>query len=326
VTASQTTGDLAERLNIRGDARTRWLQVDVDGRPPSGLFGEPLRQENSLLHRLFLEVEVQATDRITAGGLLRLSNEPDRVLRLGPDYFSRTEGSAFIAARWPSLSARLGFYRVHFTPLTLQRWDLDDIGLGGAQGGCAVCGGTAAGVLIKSLEELQSDITFEGGRLDGTVGLGLDWTVLYARPKEATLDQILNLGVFDETTFQYHQDLYAARVVLSQLHAPTLSFARLGASLQVIRDQEGNPECPTLPEAPLCWVLDQEAFGLDYRLPVGRRLVLDGEWLRAARQADARGDSVPTRWSNSFRITGDLIVLPERLVVKSAYLRLEDPI
>jgi hypothetical protein len=319
-------GELDERLSVSADARTRWLQVDVDGQAPSGLFGESLEQGTSLLHRLFVEVEARATDRIRAGGLLRLSNEPERILRLGPDYFSRPEGSVFIAAEWPSLRARAGYYQACFTPLTLMRWDLDDIGLGGTHGGCAVCSGASAGTLIESLEELGKELTFEGGRLDGTVGIGLDWSLLYARPREAALDEIPVLGVFDEETFQYHQDLYAARAVLSRLHAPSLTFDRLGASLLVVRDQAENPGCPTAPEAPLCRAIEQEAFGLDYRLPVGRRLVLEGEWLRTAHQADARGDSADTRWSNGFRITGVLTLKPKQLVVKSAYLRLEAPV
>ncbi len=312
---------LEGRVELTGDVRLRWLQSDVDGGVITGLYGEPLRQQTSFLHRFTLAVEGRLTDRLMAGGLIRISNEPDRVLALGPDYFSSSFGSAFIAAQWPAFEARGGYYPVHTTPLGLMRWDREDLGLGGSQRGCSVCGGASAGVLLESLEEIDDDLTFEGARVGGTVDrFDLDWMVLYARPQAATLDEVPGIGVFDEETFRYHQDLITGRLIFSRLHAPTLGFRRLGLAVYHVRDDPANPPCPTLPESPTCFAHEQSAFGVDIRLPLGRRLLAEGEWLRTAAREDARGDSLPVAWENGFRLTGELVILPERLRLNSAYL------
>ncbi len=313
---------IAGRLSATGDVRLRWQTIDTDGLL-TGLYGEPLVPGTSFLHRFYLEVSGQVTGRITAGGLLRVSNEPERVLALGPDYLSNQFGSAFLAAEWPAVALRAGYYRTHLTPFGLMRWDQEDLGLGGAQRGCSVCGGARAGILSESLEEIGPDLTFEGARAEGAIGaLDLDWSVLYARPHAATLDLVPGLGIFDEETYRYHQDLVAARAVHSRLHAPSLGFRRLGATFYHVRDDPENPPCPTLPEAAICSALEQSAAGADFRFPIGRRFVAAGEWLATAARPDARGDSLPVEWDHGLSLSGELVLWPEHLVLRSAYLYL----
>ncbi len=332
-----TRAEIGDRIKISGDVRTRWLQVDVDGPAISGLYGESLEPQTSLFHRLFLEVEGEVTKSITAGGLLRVSNEPESVLRLGPDYFSRPEGSAFVALRWRWLRARGGYYSAHLTPLTLMRWDLDDIALGGsARAGCA-CGGALAATIVESFEEPAPDLRFEGMRADGAVGESVDWSLLYARPREPVLEwELVTPPLFEPTTFQYHQDLYAGRVVLSRFHEPTMTFWRVGATVIHVRDDPGNrnPGCPAAEDFPLCFAMENTAFGLDAHLPIGHlslfdrlildRIIFEGEWLRNAHREDRRSPGTESLWANGVRATLGFELLSRKLSVESAYLRLED--
>jgi hypothetical protein len=319
-----------ERVTITGGTDVRWLQVDVDDRAPSGLFGESLEQGTTLLRRALVEITGAVNDNVTAGALLRLSNEPDAVLRLGPDFYGRPEGSAFASLRTRCARARVGYFPVHFTPLTLMRWDRDDLGLGGVQRGCGVCGGTASAVLIESLEEIRPELTFEGARLDGEIQDWIDWTAFYARPKPATRDEIPGLsGIFDPETFQYHQDLYGLRAVFSRLHLPTLTSRQIGVSVLHARDDPFNPFCPT--GDPLCHLFPAAQVtgaGLDLRCPVGKRILMEGEWLRTAARHDTRGGSSDslraTRWANGIRATAALSIIPNHVRVTSAYLRLEE--
>ncbi len=324
VIPNDAAAGIDDRITVTGDVRARWLQVDVDGPSLTGIYGEALKPQTSFFHRFFLTVEGQVNRHVTAGGLLRVSNEPDNVLLLGPHYFSRPEGSAFVAMRYGNVHGRIGYYDVHFTPLTLMRWDMADIALGGTQRACGVCGGTTAAVLIESLEEPGPDLTFEGARAGGTVGEGLDWTVLYARPKEATLDRVPGLPIFDEDTFQHHQDLYAGRAVYSQLHDASLTFRRVGATVMHVRDDPRNPGCPTVETDPLCFAMMNTAFGLDARVPIARFATLEGEWLRTAQRDDHRGDASRTRWSNGFRATAHAVLAARTIGVRLAYLRFEE--
>jgi hypothetical protein len=306
-------------LAYRGEVQVRWLQVDVDGRPPGGLYGEPLAQQTALQRRLLFELRAEIDRRLHAGGLLRLSNEPERVLVLGPDYYARPEGSAFIELTLAALRARAGYYTVHWTPLTLMRWDEADIALGGTQRGCACGGGAAAGVLVESLESIQPDLTLEGLRADGALGHGLDWTVLYARPIEAHIETVPELGILDTESFRYHRDLYAARLVGSRLHHPTLGFRRVGLTVLHVRDDPAHPDCPA-PTLAVCEALAHTAAGVDTRLPVGRHLLLEGEWLRTATRADTRGEAPDADWATAYRLTGLVRLAP--LTLASAWIHL----
>ncbi len=312
-----------DRLTFRGDARARWLQVDVDGQPPAGLFGEALAQQTTFLQRLILELEGQITDRISAGGLLRISNEPDDVLRLGPDYFAEPTGSAFVAFDLPHLRARAGYYRTHFSPLTLMRWDERDIALGGSQRGCGACGATTAGVLVASLEDIQADLLFEGARASGELGSAVDWTALYARPATANVDLVPELDILDHETFQYHRDLYAGRLDISRLHRPTFTFQRLGLMVMHYADDPLNPSCPAETTNETCFATQQTAVGFDYRYALGRRLVFEGEWVRSAYHTDHRHPDPLATWATGYRLTAELTLIPRQLRWEAAFIWLD---
>jgi hypothetical protein len=320
----------ADRVTITGRTDVRWLQVDIDDRAPSGLFGESLQQGTTLLRRALVEITGQVSDRVTAGAILRLSNEPDAVLRLGPDFYGRPEGSAFASVRTRFARARVGYFPIYFTPLTLMRWDVDDLGLGGVQRGCGVCGGATSAVLIESLEEIRSELTFEGARLDGGIGESIDWTAFYARPKAATRDETPGLaGIFDTETFQYHQDLYGVRAAFSRLHLPTLTSRQIGVTVLHARDDPFNPFCPA--DDPLCHLYPAAQVtgaGLDLRCPIGERILIEGEWLRTAARHDTRGESSDslraTRWASGVRAAAAFVVIPDHVRLASAYLRLEE--
>jgi len=307
-------------VTLHGDAIARWLQVDVDERAPEGLRGEALTQHATLLRRLRLDVTLPVNDAVTVVGRLRLSNEPDEVLRLGPDYLSRPEGSVAVIARGRRVSARAGFFPVAFTPFTLMRWDVADLGLGGSSSGCA-CAGATSGTLLESLEETAPELTFEGALAAGAVGDVLDWTVLYARPHEAVYEEILPLTP-DRETFQHHEDLYAARVVASRFDPAGARFQRVGVTVVHAREDDRNPPvCPGLPDEDLCRTHLATGFGADAVVPLGRRLVVQAEWQRTAHRASRHEDAAGARWANAFSAGTSVTVRMVDLDV--TWLRLE---
>ena len=66
----------------------------------------------------------------------------------------------------------------------LARANNSDLGLGGSAGGCG-CAGASTGTLLQLLEVVQPKLTFEGGRVDGSIWDTIDWTAFYARPHAA---------------------------------------------------------------------------------------------------------------------------------------------
>jgi hypothetical protein len=102
-----------------------------------------------------------------------------------------------------------------------------------------------------------------------------------------------------------------------------LTFRRFGATVLHARDDENNPPCPTVPELPLCWAIENTAFGLDTRYPIATRLVFEGEWLRTAHRADAREGGAAARWANGWRLTGEIRIVPEVVWLRTAFLRLQ---
>jgi hypothetical protein len=75
---------------------------------------------------------------------------------------------------------------------------------------------------------------------------------------------------------------------------------------------------------PICHAARTSAFGLDFYCPLGRRVVLDGEWLRTADREDVQEDAPDARWANGFRAAATVAVIPKRLHVDSAWLRFEE--
>jgi peroxiredoxin len=290
------------RIALHGRGRLRWMHIDTTGVGAAGANGEPLQPGASLRHRMELELSYEITPHLHAGGLIRLSNEGEMVLRSGPDYLSNGWGSLFIhheargslpVVRTYASSLVAGYYRTHMTPLTLMRWDEDDTPISGGQRaqGCGVCGGDAglAGFIrSESLEELSPDLALEGARWDLTLAGLLDIHALYARPQTphpADPAQCCDLSIDRNDTY-YHQDLYAARAV-SHLALPWTAepLEIAGTALAVIDDPD-NPSCVAtcMREASDARVLAADAW-----LPLPGMLALEGEFAASRWTPDKEG-------------------------------------
>ncbi|MBD3236956.1 MAG: redoxin domain-containing protein [Candidatus Eisenbacteria bacterium] len=257
-----------QKLSVHGRGRVRWMHIDTTStcrdKPcvgATGAYGEPLQPGAFLHHRLELELAYAISPRLTAGGLVWLSNEGTGVLRSGPAYLSNEMGSIFIRydmrADLPLLgrseaSLRGGYYDVAWTPLTMMRWDSDDTPISGGQrsSGCGVCGGEAgmAGFIrLESVETLGEELTFEGARLDLALGDRLSLTGLYARPhtRYPTRDERWRCctAEFDPDDAYYLQQIYAGRATahLSVPWSPDL--AELSATTVLTREDEENTPC-----------------------------------------------------------------------------------
>ncbi|MDD4857029.1 MAG: TlpA disulfide reductase family protein [Candidatus Krumholzibacteria bacterium] len=171
-------------FSFHGYQRIRLMAVDTRGSDAAGLYGEPLSPLNSVQYRLEIEASKRIAAHLRAGGLLRISSEGREVLESGPEYLGSEWGSAFAEYDAAGFRARLGYYSLSMTPLTVMRWDWDDNPRVGGDTGCG-CGGAAAGaLLVESLEELGSDLTFEGALLS-YVGRNLETRLFYAIPRRA---------------------------------------------------------------------------------------------------------------------------------------------
>ncbi len=255
----QDLGFIAQqKIELHGRGRLRWMHIDTTGTGAVGSNNEPLVPGPSLRHRMELELAYAITPRLKAGALIRISNEGEMVLRSGPDYLSNPWGSFFMRwdarARVPLLgqlesSLIGGYYRVHFTPLTLMRWDQDDTPISGGQRaqGCGVCGGEAgmAGFIrSESLEQLGPDLAFEGARWNLTFLDRFDLTALYARPQTPLPEDRSGCYTTDSDTTYFHQDLYAARLKMHVGMPWGSEPAEVAATGIFVNENEDLPGCP----------------------------------------------------------------------------------
>lgn len=178
-----TSPSWAHGFVFHGDERLRFLSIDSHGKAPVGPYGEALEEGNSVLYRFDLEVSRRISRRLRLGGLLRITNEDEEVLELGPEYLGSPWGSAFAEVIAGRFSVRLGYYRISMTPLTLMRWDWDDNPRIGGNAGCG-CAAAAGVLLVESLEELGPDLVFEGATAAYRIS-GLEARAFYAIPRRA---------------------------------------------------------------------------------------------------------------------------------------------
>jgi peroxiredoxin len=182
--ADEGAGGAPAGVSYRGFQRVRFLAIDTRGPEAAGLYGEAVRPLNSVQYRLEIEASKRITAHLRAGGLLRISSEGRKVLESGPEYLGSEWGSAFAEIEAARFSARLGYYSISMTPLTLMRWDWDDNPRVGGDAGCG-CGGAVAGaLLVESLEELGPELTFEGA-LAAFNGRDIEARLFYAIPRRA---------------------------------------------------------------------------------------------------------------------------------------------
>jgi hypothetical protein len=164
VAASPGSARLPAWPTPRIDGRCRLMGTDGARSGDTGLFGEALENGTLWLYRWDMRLAWDLNKRIVIEPWLRVSNESEAVLTEGAEQLTNPRGSMSLRYNDRYLSASLGAYRLRLSPLSLQRWDLDDVPpIGGGSGGvsCA-CGGGALGLQQRSLEILGTDYTFEG--------------------------------------------------------------------------------------------------------------------------------------------------------------------
>ncbi|MCK4413862.1 MAG: redoxin domain-containing protein [Candidatus Eisenbacteria sp.] len=306
-----------QRLEVHGVGRVRWMHIKGSGEDPTGSYGERIDPGASLRHRLELQMIYAVSAKLRVGGLLWLSNEGEAVLRSGPDYLTSAWGSAFIrydtSARLGCLgrlraALRAGYYDLHFTPLTLMRWDKDDSPISGGQRvqGCAVCGGEAglAGFIrSESVEKLGPDYTFEGARADLSLGGSLDLTAIYARPRESWPEHRGEISPETRTELTYRQEIYGGRLTGLIPLAWTSQPATLSSTLLLITDDtEDWPWGETYGIWPEYAPGTVRLLGGDVVLPLPSRMELRAELLQSRWDEETRevGEPSPDH-ANAFR-------------------------
>lgn len=290
----------AQRFELHGVGRVRWMDVDTTGTGATGPFGEALDPGSSLRHRLELELVYAVTPQLRVGGLVWLSNEGEAVLRSGPDYLSAPWGSAFARydastrlGEWGNLltSLRAGYYHVYWTPLTLMRWDANDSPISGGQRvqGCGVCGGEAglAGFIrAESVEKLAPEYLFEGGHATLSFAGRLDLTALYARPHMHWPEHSYEIPDAADPGFygfsvqtRYRQEIYGARLTAHLPFAWSPDPAALSGNLLFVRDDEEDWPWTGI-HPPYAPGTDRLA-GANLRLPMPWRIEIDGELVQS---------------------------------------------
>lgn len=295
------------RIQIRGNATIRLRDTTHSNVPdPTGPYGETLKKGLKLNHRAVLEIEARISERLSAGGMLRLSNEDEIVFDIGPERLSSDRGSIFVRYDLESLRWLFGYYDVHFTPLTLMRWDMDDNPEGGGTSRCAVCPSEGGAITAESLEELGPDITFEGSKIDANLGNNLNVVALFARPRIA------------QERKTYEQYLYGTHARLLSYHKPSTSFRWLGLIAISVEDDDKSVENPS---RILYHPIDNKVYGLDFNFPLGTSLLLKGEFAYS-RFLEKRTEGQDEKAIGNAILLSALLKYPQRLSTGISYLRL----
>jgi hypothetical protein len=235
-------------LVISGDARVKFLSIDAVGESASGPYGERLEPGNSLLQRLELEVSMPVGRHLRAGGLLRAGNEGIEVLRAGPQYLDSEWGSAFAAVEAGPFTARLGYFTMHMTPLTMMRWDWNDNPRTGGDAGCG-CGATAGILIVNSLEELGPDLTFEGATAGWTRG-EFEAGLFYAMPRRSRDTPVMVWQYGGEEQAAYSLEIYGLEARWRRYDSRTGRFWGAGLHLLGHREDPGSIDPAELGYAP----------------------------------------------------------------------------
>ena len=266
----------AAGIDVRGEARIRFLSISARGDGASGPYGEPVSSGNRVTGRLELELSRRAGRFITAGGLLRAGNEGLDALRGGPDYFDSEYGSVFAAVEAGRFHARLGYYSISMTPLTLMRWDWDDNPRAGGYAGCGC--GTAAGVLlVESLEQLGPDMRFEGAVASFDIG-GLYARAFYAMPRRSRAIRRVETEFGGEETAAYSLET-AGFETKWRMHMPRFGRPLMAGAHMVVSWEDPRSIDPVALEYgyPFEWYR-ATVLSFTGEIPVARHVALRGEW------------------------------------------------
>ncbi|MDD3642268.1 MAG: TlpA disulfide reductase family protein [Candidatus Krumholzibacteria bacterium] len=269
-------------LLVRGDARVKFLSVDASGDGATGPYGERLEPGNSLLQRFELEASMRVGRHLRAGGLLRAGTEGIAVLRAGPQYFDSERGSVFASIEAGPLTARLGYFTMHMTPLTMMRWDWNDNPRTGGDAGCG-CGATAGILIVESLEELGPDLTFEGATAGWSRG-EFEADLFYAMPRRARDTRAVVWQYGGEEQAAYPLEIYGMQAKWRRHDRRTGRFWGAGVHLLGHREDSGAIDPVDLGYAPFEHH-EGEILTADAEIPLLPAVSLEGEWIALCRDA-----------------------------------------
>lgn len=312
-------------ISFRGLQRIRYLYIDSRGSGAAGLYGEPVSPGGSLQYRIQVEASKRLTERLRAGGLLRISNEGRAVLESGPEYLGSEWGSAFAEIDAGGFHARLGYFCLFMTPLTLMRWDWDDNPRVGGDTGCG-CGAAAAGVLnVESLEELGPDLMFEGalvtyGRAD------FEARLFYAIPRRAVETSYTAYRYGGAERARYSQEIAGFEGTWQHLDRRTGSFWKAGAHAITTFENKRSVDFAGLGYLSTDPWIGTWTVSVTGEAPLIKYVRLRGE-LIAWNRTDERGILTEDRFVNASReggggIGGVAIEKSQRLGLLLDYLRL----
>lgn len=263
-------------LVIRGDARVKFLSIDVEGDGAVGPYGERLDPGNVLLQRIEFEASMPIGQRLRVGGMLRAENEGIEALRSGPQYLDSERGSMFASIDAGRFTARLGYFTMHMTPLTMTRWDWNDNPRTGGDAGCG-CGATAGILIVRSLEELGPDLTLEGATAGWSSG-EFETRTFYAMPRRAR-DTPATVWLYGgEEPAAYSLEIYGFHGQWRRYDRRTGGSWSAGVHLLGHREDAGSIDPVELGYAPLP-AYEGEILTATARIPLLRSLSLEGEWI-----------------------------------------------
>ena len=295
------------RIRIWGETKLRLRNTHSDVLRPIGSYGETLEKGQKLNHRMILEIEARINENLATGGMVRLSNENEIVFETGSERLSSDRGSVFVKYNPHNLKSIFGYYDIHFTPLTLMRWDMEDNPESGGTSGCA-CPSESGAITSESLEELGPDLTFEGGKINTGIGDYMNVVGLVARPR---------IAAEGET---YRQYLYGTNIKFLSYHKPSTSFRWLGVTAISINDDEMSVAEPLqIPYNPI----RNRIYSVDFNLPIKKILLFKGEFALSETNWNLLSESEDNEISRGYAtILGMSIKYPRRMLTKASYLRM----
>jgi hypothetical protein len=293
-------------ITWHGSQRMRWSFVESDSAAARGPFGEELPRGKRFLYHMDLELAVQLSTCLEAGGLLRLSNEGDAVLEGGPQYLSHGTGSVFARYKYRLAMVTAGYYDIHFTPLTLMRWDTDDLPPQGGEIACGACGGGSDRFGAQNLEPMGPDLTFEGLHVKGEPLYQLRYTAFYAIPqwtRQVTL-------AYQQPDFRFQRSVWGG--MLDLRHPVALLSGPVVLQFTGLR-LEDDPRDPTppafavcTPHTENCCALDNTIFGTALTIPAGPWVSLQAEALQSQTRRRA-ADTIVTALQKGYGLSGTVV-------------------
>lgn len=264
---------------FHGDQRLRFLAIDSRGEGAAGPYGEEVQPGNHLLYRFEFEMSRKLTRHLRAGGLLRISNEDEKILEAGPKYYGSEWGSAFAEMTVDNFLFRIGYYDVSMTPLTLMRWDWEDNPRIGGNAGCG-CAAAAGVLLVESLEELGPDLVFEGG-VASYRRSNWEARAFYAIPRRARETTYLEVRSTGAERARYSLEIFGFESLWRRFDERTESSWKAGVHLVGSWEDRRTVDFDALGYnliAPDPWH-SSTTVSADCAVPIVRSLDLEAEWI-----------------------------------------------